>query len=390
MKKSVITALLSIALFTSMAQVNDSIPFIYHGHIYIPTIINDSVSCNTIYDTGAADMYGVDSVFLAHSAWKPQKIGNAYTSGASGKTKVRVILDKTKINAGTINDKYNVVPIFQLRNVVNCHADGIMGIKNIEDYPFEINFEHRYLKQHKNGLPNTDGYQKLPIRFENHKLMFQAETIIKGTNIKGWYHMDTGSGSSIDFTSKTVSQYGLDTITAKRYFTDFSQLGIGDKKQEMIVDMLSDTLVIGSDTISRLPISYIPEGVGAMSDRPYLGIVGNDIWEDFNIIIDVKNSALYLRRFKPQAPERATYDYYFRNRTDICSGWIVSGLVRGGDAVKAGIEIGDTITAINGKAVSEYSWDEESDIFRTPKQAITLITVNGQEKQITLEAKERW
>lgn len=36
-------------------------------HIYIPTTINDSVSCNTIYDTGAADMYGVDSVFLAHS-----------------------------------------------------------------------------------------------------------------------------------------------------------------------------------------------------------------------------------------------------------------------------------------------------------------------------------
>ena len=202
--------------------------------------------------------------------------------------------------------------------------------------------------------------------------------------------MDTGSGSSIDFTSKTVSQYGLDTITAKRYFTDFSQLGIGDKKQEMIVDMLSDTLVIGSDTICRLPISYVPEGVGAMSDRPYLGIVGNDIWEDFNIIIDVQNSALYLRRFKPQAPERATYDYFFRNRTDICRGWIVSGLIRGGDAVKAGMEIGDTITAINGKAVSEYSWDEESDIFRTPKQAITLITVNGQEKQITLEAKERW
>ena len=390
MKKLLSIALISVASFTAWAQVNDSIPFIYHGHIYIPTTINDSVSCNTIYDTGAADMYGVDSVFLAHSAWKPQKIGNAYTSGASGKTKVRVILDKTKINAGTINDKYNVVPIFQLRNVVNCHADGIMGIKNIEDYPFEINFEHRYLKQHKNGLPNTDGYQKLPIRFENHKLMFQAETIIKGTNIKGWYHMDTGSGSSIDFTSKTVSQYGLDTITAKRYFTDFSQLGIGDKKQEMIVDMLSDTLVIGSDTISRLPISYVPEGVGAMSDRPYLGIVGNDIWENFNIIIDVQNSALYLRRFKPQAPERATYDYFFRNRTDICRGWIVSGLIRGGDAVKAGMEIGDTITAINGKNVSEYSWDEEYALSHTPKQIITLTTANGQQKQITPEAKEQW
>ena len=390
MKKLLFTVLLSVATFTAWAQVNDSIPFIYHGHIYIPAVINDSIRCNIIYDTGAADMFGVDSVYLAHSAWKPQKIGNALTGGAAGKTKVRIILDKPKIQAGTINDKYNVVPIFKLRDVVDCHADGIMGIKNVEDYPFEINFEHRYLKQHKNGLTNTDGYQKLPIRFENHKLMFQAETMIKGTNIKGWYLMDTGSGSSIDFTSQTVNQFRLDTITTKRYYTDFSQAGIGDKEQEVIVEMLSDKIVIGSDTISRLPISYVPEGVGALGFRPYLGIVGNDIWEDFNIIIDVKNSALYLRRFKPQNPERPTYDYSFRNRTDICNGWIVSGLVRDGDAVKAGMEIGNTITAINGKNVSEYSWDEEYALSHAPKQTITLTTPHGQQKQITLEAKERW
>ena len=128
MKKSVITALLSFATFTVWAQVNDSIPFIYHGHIYIPAVINDSIRCNTIYDTGAADLFGVDSVYMAHSAWKPQKIGNALTGGAAGKTKVRIILDKPQIQAGTINDKYNVVPIFRLRDVVDCHADGIMGI----------------------------------------------------------------------------------------------------------------------------------------------------------------------------------------------------------------------------------------------------------------------
>lgn len=389
-KKSVITALLSIALSSAWAQVNDSIPFIYHGHIYIPTIINDSIKCNTIYDTGAANLFGVDSVFLAHSAWNPGELGNAYTSGTAGRTKVRVINGNTKIKAGTIDDEYGIVPIFLLRDVVDCHADGIMGIKNVEDYPLEINFEHRYLKQHKKGLPNTDGYQKLPIRYENHRLLFQAKTIIKGINIKGWYLMDTGSGSSIDFTSKTVNQYGLDTIAAKRYYTDFAQMGIGDKEQEVIVDMLSDTIVIGSDTICRLPISYVPEGIGAMGDRTYLGIVGNDIWDGFNIIIDVKNSALYLRRFKPQDPERPTYDYSFRNRTDICRGWIISALIREGDAVKASIEIGDTITAINGKNVSEYSWDDEYDIYHTPKQVLTITTANGMEKRITLEAKEQW
>jgi len=99
---------------------------------------------------------------------------------------------------------------------------------------------------------------------------------------------------------------------------------------------------------------------------------------------------LYLRRFKPATPEGPTYDYGFRNRTDICRGWIVSSLVRDGDAIMAGMELGDTITAVNGRSVSEYSWDEKDNLHLTPKQILTIVTANGQERQITLEAKEQW
>ena len=391
MKQTIITTLLALATMAVQAQEKcDSIPFIYHSHIYIPVVINDSVKCNVIYDTGAAGMFGVDSVFLSHSAWKPQKMGHAFAGGGAGKTKVRVIADKTKINAGTIVDNYNIVPVFQLRDVVDCHSDGIMGIKNIADYPFEINFEHRYLKPHKNGLPDIADYEKLPIRYEDDRLLLQAETIIKGTNIKGWYLMDTGSGGSVDFTAQTVSEYKLDAMPAKRYFTDFTQFGIGDKEQEVVVDMMSDRIVIGSDTIHRKSISYMPEGTGAFGNKPYVGIIGNDIWSHYNIIIDAKNSVLYLRRFKPATPEGPTYDYGSRNRTDIYRGWIVSSLVRDGEAVKAGLQLGDTITTVNGQSVSEYSWDEEDNLHRTPKQILTIVTANGQEKQITLEAKEQW
>ena len=195
---------------------------------------------------------------------------------------------------------------------------------------------------------------------------------------------------SVVFTVQTVSEYKLDEMIAKRYFTDFSQVGIGDKKQEVLVDMMSDKIVIGSDTIHRKSITYMPEGTGAFGKKDYVGIIGNDIWSDYNIIIDASNSMLYLRRFKPATPEGPTYDYGFRNRTDICRGWIVSWLVRDGDAIKAGIELGDTITAVNGQSVSEYSWDEEENLHHMPKQILTIATANGLEKQITLEAKEQW
>ena len=129
----------------------------------------------------------------------------------------------------------------------------------------------------------------------------------------------------------------------------------------------------------------------------YIPVVINDSVE-CNVIYDTGAAGMFgvdsvflsHSAWKPATPEGPTYDYGFRNRTDIYRGWIVSSLVRDGEAVKAGLQLGDTITTVNGQSVSEYSWDEEDNLHRTPKQILTIATANGQEKQITLEAKEQW
>ena len=303
---------------------------------------------------------------------------------------VKIIADRTKINFGNIEDYYGSVLIMQLRNAVGRHADGIMGIKNIVVYPFEINFEHKYLKQIKFGKLDTKDYIKVPIQYKDNRIMLQATITIGGKNIKGWYLMDTGCGGSVDFTAQTVKQYGLNTLSGKRYITDVAQLGIGDKAQEWQVDMMPDRIVIGSDTLCEVPVSYFPEGAGAYSSRPYVGVIGNGVWSKYNIIIDVKNGMLYLHRLDPEYVQKPTYDYRFKNRTDIGQGWVVASLVRDGDAAKAGMKLGDVITAINGKNVADYSWEEECEIECLPKQTIDLISADGKEKHVILEAKKRW
>ena len=358
----------------SMAQTCDSIPFLYHGHLIVRSTINDSIDSNIVFDTGAANLFGVDSVFLINSRWKPQNTGKAITGGGAGRVKVKTIEGWTKVTIGSIVENYGIVPVLKLRDVVDCHVDGICGIRSITDYPFEINFEHHYLKRHKEGLPNIDGYIKLPIRYMNNRIMLQAETIIQSDSIKGWYLMDTGGDGTIDFTAQAVKQFQLDSIPGKRYITDMTQFGIGVK----------------GDTINKEYISYIPEGAGAFSSRPYIGVIGNGIWENYNIIIDIKNRSLYLHRFKETSVNEPTYDYGFRNRTDICRGWVVSCLTRNGDAVRAGMELGDTIVAVNGKDVRAYTWDEEDNINKTPKHTLDIISSNGIKKSLSLEARKRW
>ena len=379
-----------VACTNAFAQTNDSIPFLYRGHLFFEGVINDTLDCNILFDTGAANLFGVDSVYLDHSTWNPTNRGFAYAPGGAGMTKVQIILEPTTVKIGSLLGHYQMVPIFELRDILGCHIDGILGIKDLLDYPLEINFEQQYIKQYKTGFPSTDGYFKMPIRHKNNRVMLQASAIVGGKTIHGWYLMDTGSGSSIDFTAQTVEQYQMEALPGKRRITDILQFGIGDKEQEWCVDMLSDKIILGNDTLLGEPISYVPEGVGAFGEMEYLGVIGNAIWSKYNIVIDAPKGFLYLKRIKGDYSPKPTYDYSFRNRTDIGKGWIVTSLERDGDAVNAGMALGDIITAVNGKSVTDYSWDEEEALDDVPNQTIEITRTDGSKIQIVLEAKKRW
>ena len=385
-----VTLLLALIAPSALSQDVDSIPFLFRGHLYVPACVEGSHQANVIYDTGAADMFGVDSVYLLHSDWKPQKIGNAMTGGGgAGKTLVKIIIGPVKVGIGSIDSEYDMVPIFKLRDVVDCHVDGIWGIKGIEECPFEINFEHNFLKRYKNSQPDLDGYERLPIRYEDDRILLQAQVVIDGKSIKGWYMMDTGSPSVI-LTAGTVEDFQMESLSGKRHITDITQFGIGDKAQEAIVEMQSQLIVIGSDTIRNEEISYIPEGVGAFSDRIYLGVIGNDVWSSYNIIIDVSHGALYLKRFKENEPLRPTCGFGFRNRTDIGQGWTVSSLLREGKAAKAGLHLNDRIIAVNGRLVEEYTWEEEYDIDNYPELTLDVIGTDSITRKMILTPEPKW
>ena len=104
----------------------------------------------------------------------------------------------------------------------------------------------------------------------------------------------------------------------------------------------------------------------------------------------MQKKKLYLRRHKADKPLDKKYGYSWQNRTDICQGWIVRGLYRNSAACEAGLEIGDTIISVNGRDGKNYTWDEEDDLSKFPRQELNIISASGKQKYITLEAKEYW
>jgi len=373
-----------------ISNAKDTIPFLHYGHLYLDAAVNDSIQCRVIFDTGGADMFGIDSVFLAHSTWKPKHISTAIAGGGSGTTKVQVISEPARVKSFNYYEDFDFVPIFKLRDVLGCHVDGIIGIKDIMLHPLEINFEHCYIKQHIDDIPDIEGYMKVPITYKDKRILLQAETMIAGKSIKGTYLMDTGGGGTIDFTAATTRQNSLETIEGKRIVTDYTQFGLGDKEQETIVTMKSQLFIIGNDTITNEEIDYLPNGAWAFSDREYLGTIGNNIWSKYNIIIDANAGFMYLKRFKPSKEYSESYGYNFRNRTDIGKGWIVSSLEREGAAAIAGLQLNDIILSINGKDVEDYTWEEEREIDDLPSQDLEIKDKDGKIKNIHIEPQDPW
>ena len=388
--RMLIIALAALWSWATVTWGNDSIPFLYRSHLYVTACINNEYQANVIFDTGGSDLFGIDSVYFSASDWRPQDMGWARTGGGAGATRVKVIFDPTALSIGSLSSTYQIVPIFKLRDVIDCHVDGIWGIKDIEQHPLEINFEHNFLKHYTDGNPPLEGYEKLPIRCQNHRIQVQADVLVGGKHIQGWYLLDTGSGGSVNFTSSAVKQFDLESLPGKRYVKDMTQFGIGDKAQEEIIVMQSQCIVIGSDTTINAIISYLPDGIGGFGDNSFVGVIGNDVLSKFNLIIDMAHSMLYLKRFKEDEPPVPNYDFGFRNRTDIGKGWIVSSLTREGDAARAGLQLNDRIIAINGRPVEDYTWEEEYRLNRLPQITLDVIGPDDESKQITLSPALRW
>ena len=395
-RKLFIIAALAFAenCFAQGALQNDSIPFLHRNHLFVQATVNDSVDCHVVFDTGAANIFGVDSVFLTQSNWKPKVNGRASSGGNAGRTIVQAIFTikkPTEVSFGNHRESHQVIPIYQLRDIAGRYADGISGLKDIYQYPFELNYEHSFMKLYKKDNPNLEGYERIPIQFEQNRILMEAEVMVGGRSIKGTYLMDTGSPGVVHFTAAAAEKFQMDSIPGKRSVCDVMRNGLGNQTNVSNIRMKSDYIVLGGDTIKDKTIQYTPDGVGSLGDeKMYLGLIGNRIWSSYNLVVDVQNKALYLKRFKADSPENNSYDYTFKNRTDIGPGWVVHSLIHDGDAARGGMELGDTITAVNGRNVASYTWEEEFRIYEKSVQVLDVKGLGGEMKHVVLEKRADW
>lgn len=329
----------------------------YDGHIYFHLKI-DSVEGDFLFDTGADQLY-FDSLFYSENKFNHNKKVKAFLPGAgTARQSVEVVLDPVQAHLDSHQELVSsMTPIINLKEVVGDFADGIVGGQLLQDFILRISYDQEYIQLYSSiDEVDTVGYKKIPLQLRDGRYYLPLSVKIDDSlSIEGDFLLDLGSGGSVNLTKYTATQFGLDDHVKikKAYYTRYGGLGGASSS----FDFMAHSLSIGDFRFHDVVMSYSQDESGALSKGKYLGLLGNDVLERFDIIIDNLHPCLYLKPNsmykKPFRFSKTGFSYV--DRAETMGAWIVTGLFKDSNAEKVGLKIDDRIMEINGVDVKKIN-----------------------------------
>jgi hypothetical protein len=391
MRETILFLLLSVAL---MSKGQDKMPLgafaiDFHSHIYLRNIFSGKPA-HFLFDTGADYAYP-DSTFLANSHFAFKNIERANIGGAGGhRVIVPLIMDKITNRFGHEVYTPPYTPVLQLKPLLGDFADGIIGIECFLNRVFEINYFHKYMRICQSvDSSMIKGFTPIAFLLKKNRIYIPASISVNNTVvISGLMSVDLGSGGSFTLTSSTAEKYKLDSLITHKLGWYYEYYGIGGEGDSY--DFRASKASIGTFELKDVVMDYSSNKGGALSDRDYIGIIGNDIWSRFDVIFDLKNEVMYLRPnenyAEPFGAGRLGFGYVDRSQT--LGYWVVSGMQQESKAEKAGLKVDDHILSLNDTLVNTFDIDRQDTLFSGRKHLDLQIQRGKEIHRISFDTED--
>lgn len=354
-------------------QNTDSLTFT--GHIYLSATVADSVQGTFIFDTGASDLW-LDSLFFANHFSQSLKTGKGVTSGAgNAKTIVPMIMEPFSIRLPAGRYSRAITPLLHLKEILGRKVDGIIGHNFFTGKYIAIDYLNG--KFNVTNSTDTSGYTRIPLQYNKSKFFLEASVTINGKPITGTFLLDTGDGGTIDLTSGVGKSYSLHSIPIERAIYHTTAGGVGGESS--YGKIIAQEIRLDTFSLKDASVSYSLNDSGALASDEYLGLIGSQVLNRFDVILDLKDKNLFLR---PNADYGKPFKNYshgilYVDRTDICDGFIVNGMRKGGAAEKAGLKENDILAAIDAAPVKGLSREKVNELLNDPKDHILSVERDG-------------
>ena len=264
---------------------NDTIPFIVgkDNYMHIKGRVNDSKILDFIFDTGAG------CVLLTETGLKKANVkldGFTENEGTGGfSTEQTSSSNHLQLSAL----QWKNLPLLYIDYKGSLNADGVIGFNVFEDKVVEIDYDKHVMVIHSQLPENRAGYVASRIHHDINGTFIQASLNGGEKECSGWFLFDTGGNLTVEV--------GDDFSAANNLYGTMKKLGnsqtggTGNNILKNEVDLLPK-LTINGFVLSEVPVE-LQSSSGSFFGNA--GIIGNNVLDRFNTIIDYSNATIYLK-----------------------------------------------------------------------------------------------
>ncbi len=362
---------------------------IFNNVVYLPVSVNGSEPLEFALDTGAPD---VSAVGLTPASMLGLTEGAAMTvHGASQKQLDVRRLDGVVLSVGGIdvrNLRAVALPLERLEPFWGHPMDGILGGNVLQQVVTCVDYSRGHVTfVRPEAFDPTARGEPVPIEVEDNTL-FVSAAVSAGDGRPagvGRFLIDTGVRQSFvntpfvrrhqlveksDQVVETVVGFGISGLA----FGTLGRLG---------------SISLGTSTLERPIVQLCTENSGIAASTQFDGIIGADLLSRFNVCFDYVDSRMFL------TPNSETFDPFaadasglvFRVSGDGTTSFSIAHVVQGSPAAGAGIQVGDTLVAVDSKPAAEFSQESLKTAMQGSGETCLRLKRDGTNRDVCFELR---
>jgi hypothetical protein len=372
--------LITIVATAARAADSTTVPIRLEGvHIYVDVSINGKPA-SFVLDTGAsANVITPDAVRRLTLMPGPDQTP---LTGAAGKAGSVSDVQIAALDVGTAHLKDLIAYVIPLPEALPC--DGLLGTQFVQSQIVTIDYERLTLTlTPRRGFRAPAGATAVPLQFIGNTPFLEAYA----DGHKGWFRMDTGAGNAATLFAKFVERNNM----AGKYTPSIRLVtgrGVGGLLYGDLVRL--PTLQIGPYKFANGVTEFSRQTEGTFGDPNNAGNLGGEIWQRFTVTLDYAGKRAYLKpngQFdKPFIAPRSGLALDTEKGINI-----VRDVMPNSPASEAGIQVGDVVTAIDGKPIEQIKHaDVTAALRRDPGTKVVLRVRSGTtpERNVTVTLRD--
>ena len=366
-----------------------AIAFDFSNHLYFDVVLRDSVPAKMIFDTGNTNLLIDNKLFKEHFA--PSETLQRTIIQGTGNSLEAVYRDTSdwRYSIGEYTQTEQGAIIMDLQKILGNEADGMFGMEFMRGRKVEFNYADGYMLILPQEAQPAEGYTCIKCKWLDNRgarmVMPISLKVNDAVSFDGNFLVDLGSSGGVSLNSSLVAKLKLNRVLTDVRKKIYDTGGVGGSRTDYI--FTAKGISVAGYEIEDVATDFSGNTQGMMANDSFDGLVGNALFERFDVIFDFAKCEIWLRPNK-NFNTSVNFDSGM-TLTPQEDGWVVNGLIEGGNAHRAGVRRGDKIISINGLAREKVSLKELKRMNRSAEDWKIVVKRDNTTTEITFK-KEKY